>query len=263
MTVRMIGGSSRLYQRLLALILFALFFVGPISAQDQLPAPRGYVNDFAGVLEASAESEMRQLAEAVERSTGAQLAVAVVESIEPYGSIEQYSVALAEAWGVGSGQENNGVLLLLAMKERRVRIEVGYGLEGAITDGTAGAILDNAVLPALQEGRYGQGLQRGMEALSAEIAEEYDVDLREYGAREQPRSVSSSRGGSGGSGLGRVVYLLLFLFFFGGGRFFWPLLFLTGGRGVFGGGFGSGRPSGGFSGFGGGGFGGGGASRGF
>lgn len=204
---------------------------------------------------------MTRLAEALERATGAQLAVAVVESIEPYGSIEQYSIALAEAWGVGSGEEDNGVLLVLAMGERRVRIEVGYGLEGAITDGTAGAILDEAVLPALREGQYGAGLLRGMEAVSAEIAEAYQVDLREYGAQEQPRSLSRSRGSSGG--LGRIIYLLIFLFFFGGGRLFWPLLFLTGGRGFFGGGFGSGRPSGGFSGFGGGGFGGGGASRGF
>ncbi|MFP4301290.1 MAG: TPM domain-containing protein [Spirochaetaceae bacterium] len=251
--------------RLLMLLLFTLAVGAVALAQEDLPQPRGYVNDFAGVLSSAEEQQMSRLAEAVERATGAQLAVAVVESIEPYGSIEQYSIALAESWGVGSGEEDNGVLLVLAMAERRVRFEVGYGLEGAITDGTAGAILDEAVLPALREERYAAGLLRGMEAVSAEIAEAYQVDLREYGATEQPRSLSRSRGDSGG--LGRIVYLLIFLFFFGGGRIFWPLLFLTGGRGFYGGGFGSGGPSGGpsggFSGFGGGGFGGGGASRGF
>lgn len=248
-------------ERVLPALLLAFLALSPLAAQQEFPEPRGYVNDFAGVLDSSSEQRMTQLAEAVQRATGAQIAVAVVESMEPYGSIEEYSIALAEAWGVGSGEEDNGLLLVLAMAERRVRIEVGYGLEGAITDGTAGEILDEAVLPALREGRYGEGLLRGVEAVSGEIAEAYQVDLTEYGATEQPRPLSRSRRSS--DGLGRIVYLLIFLFFFGGGRFFWPLLFLTGGRGFFGGGFGSGRPSGGFSGFGGGGFGGGGASRGF
>lgn len=252
---------ARARRRLCVAVLLLVAVVAPLVAQSDLPQPRGYVNDFAGVIGSAEEEQMRRLAESVERATGAQVAVAVVESIDPYGSIEQYAIALAQAWGVGSGEEDNGVLLVLAMAERRVRIEVGYGLEGAITDGTAGAILDEAVLPALREERYGAGLLRGVEAISAEIAEAYQVDLREYGAQEQPRSLSRSRGNSGG--VGRIVYLLIFLFFFGGGRIFWPLLFLTGGRGFFGGGFGSGRPSGGFSGFGGGGFGGGGASRGF
>lgn len=249
------------YSRGFAILLLAFFALSPLAAQEELPRPRGYVNDFAGVVDSRSEQQMTQLAEALERATGAQIAVAVVESMEPYGSIEEYSIALAQAWGVGSGEEDNGLLLVLAMAERQVRMEVGYGLEGAITDGTAGSILDEAVIPALQEGRYGEGLLRGMEAVSGEIAEAYQVDLTEYGASEQPRPLSRGRGGS--DGLGRIVYLLIFLFFFGGGRFFWPLLFLTGGRGFFGGGFGSGRPSGGFSGFGGGGFGGGGASRGF
>lgn len=247
----------------LSLIAVSLLAVAGLSAQSDLPSPEGYVNDFAAVIPASEERAISRLAESVARATGAQISVAVVESIEGYGSIEQYSIALAESWGVGAGEENNGVLLVLAMAERQVRIEVGYGLEGAITDGTAGAILDDAVLPLLQEGEYGRGLLLGVEAVSAEIAEEYNVDLTEYGASEQPRRLTSSRGSSGSGGIGRLLYMLIFLFFFGGGRFFLPFFFLTGGGGLFGGGFGSGRPSGGFSGFGGGGFGGGGASRGF
>ncbi|MFW6214386.1 MAG: TPM domain-containing protein [Alkalispirochaetaceae bacterium] len=246
-------------------LLLLLLVPLTLLAQDasDLPRPQGYVNDFAGVLSSSEEESIRRLAESVERATGAQVAVAVVETIAPYASIEEYSIALAEAWGVGSGEEDNGVLLLLSMGERRVRMEVGFGLEGAITDGTAGAILDRAVLPALGEGRYGAGLRRGVEAISAEIAEEYDVDLTAYGASEEPRRLERTNGSSPG-GIGRIVYLLIFLFFFGGGRFFWPLLFLTGGgRRFYGGGFGAGNSSGGFSGFGGGGFGGGGASRGF
>jgi uncharacterized protein len=147
------------------------------------------------------------------------------------------------------------------MQERQVRIEVGYGLEGAIPDGRAGEILDEAVIPELTNGNYGAGLLAGMQDIAGIVAEEYDVDLSEYGA-EVPTTRSARGGRSSGGGGGRLLYFLVLMFFLGGGRFFWPILFLAGGRGFGGGGFGAGG-GGGFGGFGGGGFGGGGASRGF
>lgn len=244
-----------------ALVLALLFgaVATPAAAQD-LPEPSGFVNDFAGVIDARDEQRMTALAEAVQEATGAEIAVAVVDSIEPFATVEQYSIRLASAWGVGGAEDDSGVLFVLAIQEREVRIEVGYGIEGAIPDGRAGEILDTAVLPALGQGNYGAGLYAGMQQVAGIIAEEYDVDLSEYGA-EAP-AARSDRGTSSGGGGGRLLYMLLLMFFLGGGRFFWPLLFLTGGRGFFGGGFGSGG-GGGFGGFGGGGFGGGGASRGF
>ncbi|MFP4373164.1 MAG: TPM domain-containing protein [Spirochaetaceae bacterium] len=234
--------------------------VTPAVAQE-LPQPAGFVNDFAGVIDARDEQRMTALAEAVQEATGAEIAVAVVDSIEPFATVEEYSIRLASAWGVGSAEDESGVLMVLALQERQVRIEVGYGIEGAIPDGRAGEILDTAVVPELREDNYGAGLYAGMQQVAGIIAEEYDVDLREHGA-EAPVA-RSDRGTSSGGGGGRLLYMLLLMFFLGGGRFFWPLLFLTGGRGFFGGGFGSGGGGGGFGGFGGGGFGGGGASRGF
>lgn len=239
--------------------------VQPLAAQE-LPEPVGFVNDFAEVIDAGTEQEMTRLAEAVREATGAEIAVAVVDTVAPFATVEEYGVRLATAWGVGSEEDDSGALLLLALQERQVRIEVGYGLEGAIPDGRAGAILDQTVLPELADGRYGPGLLAGMQQIAGIIAEEYDVDLSGYGA-ETP--VSDTRGGgSSGGGAGRLLYLLFLMFFLGGGRFLWPLLFLAGGRGFFGGGFGArgggfGGGGGGFGGFGGGGFGGGGASRGF
>jgi uncharacterized protein len=234
----------------------------PISAQEaDFPEPLGFVNDFAGVIDSESERQMTRLAEAVREATDAEIAVAVVESIEPFATVEQYSIRLATEWGIGGSEDDSGVLILLAMQERQVRIEVGYGLEGAIPDGRAGEILDTAVLPELRNENYGAGLLAGMQQVAGIVAEEYDVDLSEYGA-EAP-SAASGRGRSSGGGPGRLLYFLVLMFFLGGGRFFWPLLFLAGGRGFFGGGFGSGGGGGGFGGFGGGGFGGGGASRGF
>lgn len=245
-----------------ALLAPALFLLAAVSlpAQD-FPEPQGFVNDFAGVIDAQTEQEMTQLAEAVREATGAEIAIAVVESVEPFATVEEYSIRLASEWGVGGAEDDSGVLFVLAMQQRQVRIEVGYGLEGALPDGRAGAILDSAVLPPFGQGNFGEGLHAGMRQVAGIIAEEYEVDLSRYGA-EAPPPRSGGRGSQGGGG-GRLLYLLFLMFFLGGGRFFWPLLFLAGGRGFFGGGFGSSGGGSSFGGFGGGGFGGGGASRGF
>jgi uncharacterized protein len=192
-----------------------------------------------------------------------------VPTIAPYGSIEEYSIALAEKWQVGERDEDNGVIILLAAQERRIRIEVGYGLEGALPDGLTGQIMDTSMVPLFREDRYGEGFLSAVNGVAGIIAEEYNVTLSEVDMRES-RRYDNSRGSSGE--LLKFLFIL-FILLSGGGRLFWPLLFMRGfsgrryhrggfGAGGFGsGGFGSG--GGGFSGFGGGGFGGGGASRGF
>lgn len=246
-----------------AVILALILILGvlPLTAAE-FPRPEGYVNDFAGVIDSASKGQMEGIIAAVERATGAEIAVAVVQSIEPYGSIEEYGVAIASEWGIGKEGEDNGILLLLAMKERMIRLDIGYGLEGVIPDGLAGQIIDDSVLPSLQAGDYGGGLLRGVQAVAGIVAEEYDVELGSYDLRESKKYTRT-----GVPGLGFLVFFIIAILF-GGGRFIFPLLFLGSmtSRGHFGGGFGSGGSSfggGGFGGFGGGGFGGGGISRGF
>lgn len=247
--------------RSIIMVFFIIFAIGvpALQAQD-LPEPTGFVNDFAGVLDSRDINTMEAIITAVEQKTGAEIAVVTVETVEPYGSLEQYSVELAHTWGIGKEGEDNGILLILAMKEREVRLEVGYGLEGAIPDGLAGEILDTSVLPAFRQGNYGEGFTKGVKAVAGIIAEEYNVELGDFKLTEHKQY----SGGGGGPDLGYLFFLLIFLFV-GGGRFLWPLIFLGGvhRRGFYGGGFGSGGSAGSFGGFGGGGFGGGGASRGF
>lgn len=248
-------------------LLFATAAVLSLPAQ-KLPEARGYVNDFAGVIDRGSMIEMEKTIRAVQQATGAEIAVATIESYEPYGSIEAYSVELAESWGIGEAGEDNGVLILLSMKEREIRIEVGYGLEGALPDGLIGEIIDTSIIGPFQQGRYGEGFRRAVSGIAGIVAEEYDVTLPEVDLRESKRYERSRK--SGGSSVIRLLFIL-FILFTGGGRFFWPLLFLSGGRSSYRGGFGSGGfgsggfggGGGGFSGFGGGSFGGGGASRGF
>lgn len=246
----------------------AVLLTGPgetAHAQD-LPSPQGFVNDFAEVIPAEDEATMQGIIEAVQRETGAEIAVVTVESMAPYPTIEDFGIALAEEWGVGPEDTDAGAILIVAVEEREVRIEVGYGLEGAIPDGRAGAILSDYVVPYLAQNNYGEGLRNGVAALAQITANEYGVELSDIEVR---RPQSATRTGDEGSGVGRIFYFLFILIFFGGRWFFWPLLFAGRRGGFYGGGFGGGG-SGGFGGgfggsggFGGGGFGGGGASRGF
>lgn len=249
--------------RRLILAVLLLLMVSPLCAQ-KLPEPVGYVNDFAGVMDEGSKLRITGIAQALREATGAEIAVVTVDTTAPYSSIEEYSIELAAEWGIGKRGEDTGILFLLTMQERGVRLEVGYGLEGIIPDGLAGEIIDRSVLPSLKAGQYGSGLLKGVEAVTGIIAEEYDVDLSGYNLDESRKYT-----GGGIPNLGLLIFIILILLF-GGGRFiFWPLLFLGGmsRRGFYGGGFGTPRGGsglgGGFSGFGGGGFGGGGASRGF
>ncbi len=246
-------------------ILVALFVVSiPTGlAAQQLPRPRGFVNDFAGVISAGDARTMEAIITSLREQTGAEIAVVTVRTHAPYATIDDFGVALAEEWGVGASADDSGVILILALDERQVRLEVGYGLEGAIPDGRAGSILDTYVIPDLRAGDYSAGLLNGVAAVAQVVAEEYGVSLT--GVSAEVRSGARGAAPTGGVDPGDLVYVLFLLLFVGGRWFFWPLLFARRRRGFFGGGFGSASRGGStrFSGFGGGGFGGGGASRGF
>ena len=147
----------------LVLAAFAIVagFAGPVclvgAAATSFPPPTGYVNDFAQVLDPSTRAALEQRLAAYDRTTGNQIAIAIFNNLggQP---IEDFTVRLEEAWKVGKRGKDNGVLLVVALQERQVRIEVGYGLEGKITDADAGAIIRDIIAPAFRAGQYGQGL---------------------------------------------------------------------------------------------------------
>lgn len=248
---------------------FLLLFVITTTSAQRLPSPTGFVNDFAEVISDADELRITRIAESVQRATGAEIAVATVDSLGEYASIEQFSIDLADAWGVGQAGKDNGVLIVLAELERKARIEVGYGLEGALPDGLVGRIMDTSMIPYFKNDDFGTGFLKAVEGIAGVIAKEYDVELPAVSMAESEKYARSS--GTSGRGSSSLITLIIFVivFFTGGGRFLWPLLFLGGmgrsryTRGGFGsssrGGFGGGS----FGGFSGGGFGGGGASRGF
>lgn len=262
------------------LLLLLVFLTGAWAAPPvpPVPSPARPVNDYAGLLETTDLQRMEAVGLALKKASGADLVVVIVNDLGGY-PIEEYALELFRKWGLGDKEKNNGVLLLinkenvLKGQSGRVRIEVGYGLEGAIPDGKAGRILDEYVLPPWSESNYSRGILQGYLALAAAIAEEYELDL----AAEQDLAVLEDYQVQDEDDALSVWFILLIIaliiilsivenkshrrqrrrnpFDHGGGPSGGPF-FGSGGFGS-----GSGFGGGGFGGFGGGSSGGGGASR--
>jgi uncharacterized protein len=131
-------------------------------------SPQGWVSDFAGILSEDTKTQISSLIDEVKRSTGAEIAVVTISSLEGM-TVEEYAVRLFEKWGIGEKGRDNGVLFLIAPNERKTRIEVGYGLEPVITDGRAGDIIRETALPFFREGDYDQGILQGSKQIAALI----------------------------------------------------------------------------------------------
>ncbi len=253
--------------------MLCLCVAAALGADFAALKPQGYVSDFAGVVDAGSRVQLERYCERLERSTGTQLALVTLPSLqgEP---VEDVANALFRAWGVGRKGENNGALLLLSIGDRRSRLEVGYGLEPIITDGEAGSLL-RSMAPYLRAGQYGPALLTAASEIGSRVAQAKNVALdnpapaRPRRHRESPGlplfvfgaimfilfSLSArGRGGRSGMGGGFLPGLIL------GALMNRPHSYYRGGGGGFGG-YDSG--GGGFGGFGGGDSGGGGASSGW
>ncbi len=154
--------------------LLALFFAGvPSALAFSLPStPTGYVNDFAGVLSATTSSALEKELTAFEASTTNEIAVVIIPSMSG-DYVEHYAVKLFEAWQIGKKDKDNGVLLLLSIEERKMRIEVGYGLEGVLPDALAQRILNNEMTPRLKAGDYDGAVTAGVQAIEEATRGEY------------------------------------------------------------------------------------------
>jgi uncharacterized protein len=239
--------------------LAAVALAAPLAAAEPLPpAPERWVSDRAGVLSPAAAREIDALLEAFERAQGTQILIATFRSLPPDAVLEDWTLRVAESWRVGRARQDDGAVLFVLVDDRRLRLEVGYGLEGALTDLESKAILDEVLVPRLQAGDWDGGLRAAAEAIVAAVRGEFEPTPF---ARPPAREISAgflvvlvifvallvvvlARSKSGRSGRWRSGG-------WGGGGF--------SGGGFGGGGFSGGGFGGGFSG-GGGSFGGGGAS---
>jgi uncharacterized protein len=261
--------ASRLLHVVLICLLAELSLVCHAGAEPSFPALTGRVVDQAQILDAAARMRIEGKLEQLESKTGSQLVVVTLRSLQGY-DISDYGYRLGRSWGIGQKGKNNGAILLVAPNERRVRIEVGYGLEGTITDAVSRLIIENAILPRFRTGDFAGGIERGVDDLVLLLSGNEEDFKRRAAEQERPS-------GTNGAVSFAFVILLLVIFFVlfvrrprrqgYAGRQVPPIWIPTGGsryRGGWpgGGGWssgGSGGSGGGFSG-GGGSFGGGGAS---
>ena len=238
------------------------------AAPDQnLPALTQPVNDFAHVIDATSAAEIARMIRVLQAATGDVVVVATVPAIEGNGDIREYAVKLFanNGRGIGVKGKDSGLLILLALKERRVWVEVGYGLEQWITDGFAGETSRQVMTPEFRTGQYGAGLRLGTERIIGRIAQGRNVTLE--GVRV-PRAQTRQTGRPFPVPLPFIIFIIILIVsrlgggpgsrphFWGGGLGGW-----SSGVGPFGGGFGGGGGGGfggGFGGFGGGSSGGGG-----
>ncbi|WP_319541478.1 TPM domain-containing protein [uncultured Pseudodesulfovibrio sp.] len=259
---------------LLGIILVLAMASGAFALE--VPPYKGRVNDLANMMSSSTEQALEaQLAE-LEKTDSTQVSILTIPSLEG-DSLEDFSIRVADAWKVGQKNSDNGVILLVSKADRKSRIEVGYGLEGVLTDVLAGQILNNVIAPRFKQGNFDAGFKDGVIAITSAVRGEFAASkslkrkskinifsiivvpmiliimfTEKFGrARRQGQMTEGQTlEGAQGQGRGSTAANLLLLSMLAGGSH-------RGGGGGFGGG------GGGFGGFGGGGFGGGGASGGW
>ena len=193
-------------RRLVAALLLALCVVAAASAQALLPVPplRTHVTDQTGTLTAEQQAGLEQQLLAFEQRKGAQVALLIVPTTQPE-AIEQYSIRVAEAWKLGRAKPDDGVLLLVALKDRTMRIEVGYGLEGVLTDATSRRIIAETITPPFRQGDYFGGISAGLQQILRVVD----------GEALPPPPERPTRTGRQGSGTPLLPVLFVIVFFGG------------------------------------------------
>ncbi|MCL5966998.1 MAG: TPM domain-containing protein [Deltaproteobacteria bacterium] len=225
------------------------------AAEEQIPVPSGFVNDTAGIMGDWVE-KTEALCRTIEQKTTAEVAVLTVRSTAPV-PVEDYARMVFDKWKIGKKGKDNGVLIVVAVKDRKMWIATGYGVEGILPDGKVGEIRDRDMVPFFRQGDYGEGIYRGVSAVGSVLT---GGEMRPIDRQARPQKRGSLSG---------ILLLVILLALVGPWIFLGPLLGSRrrGGGGFFGGyggGFGGGGfGGGGFGGFGGGGFGGGGAGGGW
>jgi uncharacterized protein len=161
----------------IALSIFIFTGIGFCEEAD-FPGYTGYVNDYADILSGETKAKLTALSAEIENKTTSQLAILTIGTTSPL-DIESYAVKLFKKWGIGQKGKDNGVLVLVAVNDRAMRIEVGYGLEGAIPDALAKNIIEKSIIPFFKNRDYNAGVLQGAAVLSRLIAKEYNVEISE------------------------------------------------------------------------------------
>ena len=189
---RLAIGRTAALRRAIAVCAIALCIPGSAArAQPAPPVLTAPVNDFANIIDDESEREMDRRIRALQQASGDVVVVATIPTLEGYAGIDELALRLFENGGRGIGQKgkDNGALIVLAARERQVRIEVGYDLEEFITDGFAGETIRQVMIPEFRSGQYGRGLLAGATRLINRVADRRGVELQNVPQERQPVQV--------------------------------------------------------------------------
>ena len=190
-------------------LLFALL-ASPALAAPEFPKLSGRVVDAADILPPATEASIDAKLAALETSTTRQLVVATVPDLDGL-DIADYGYQLGRAWGIGQTDEDNGALLIVAPNERRVRVEVGYGLEPVLTDALSSVIIQRNILPAFREGDMPRGVEAGVDAIIAQLELPADAARANVAAADAEATRAAEDEGSG-FGIGSIFWIIFILF---------------------------------------------------
>jgi uncharacterized protein len=182
-----LSGLPTLHRLFLVLVGLIVIGLAAPPARAEFPQPQGRVNDFAAVLDEGSKTELTTIIREAEAASSAEIAVVTVASLDGM-SVEEYSSKLFEAWGIGKKGIDNGVLILVAPKDRAMRIEVGYGLEAVLPDSLAGTIIRSEFTPAFKAGDYSTGILKGVSRVAAIVRENQPVKPEEQRTIETTRT---------------------------------------------------------------------------
>lgn len=164
-------------KKLFFLLVSMVVFPAAVIFAAGVPKQQGWVNDFAGIISIQDKEKLTSLIEEVEQKTSAEIAVVIVESIAPYDE-KEYSRLLFDNWKIGKKDKNNGVLVLVAVKEKLWRIDIGYGLEGDLSDSFCGRVGREYMVPYFKNGQFGKGLYYGVAAITKEITRDSGISIK-------------------------------------------------------------------------------------
>jgi len=172
--------------RLAVMVALAVAPLPGRAAEVMPPKPDRYFNDYAGAVSAARASQLNGQLESFERESSSQFVVAVFSKMQSDSSLEDYTHRIFQAWQIGQQSKNNGVALFVFVQDRRMRIEAGYGLEGALPDALAKRIIEDEIKPHFQSGDYGRGLAGGITAIIQATKGEYQGTGRTVADRNHP-----------------------------------------------------------------------------
>lgn len=196
---------SSSYKKILKSVIFSVFMIFSFESAFALdvPALKGRVNDYAGIIGERTENEIEEYLSSLEEQSGVQIAVLTVPSLEGE-NIAGFGIKVAEKWQLGEKGKDNGAVLIVAMQEHDLRIEVGDGLEGVLTDAKCGLIIRNVIIPCFKDGNYSLGILRGVKNMGGVATDNMEIVSRSVAKGDEDSEAN----------IGTIIAVLFWLIFF-------------------------------------------------